>query len=343
MINPFRATVSARIAAIILKGSEAKGVEPSELARGSGFDLALLGDVDARIPLEMENTLWNMAAFRTNDDSFGLHVAELIRPGMFDVLDYVVRTAPTLYIALQRLARYNRLMHDVAEFSLTEHTDTIQVDHYFCTPNQTAVRHAAEFTMAALLVIASQMSGKQPVVLAASFSHASPEDITEFRRIFGVTPQFGTSTNSLILARESVMESVPDADPTLSRIVTSHADQLLAVLEKANPSTLLNQVSHLILKHMSEGKVSLAFVAKELCFSERSLQRALQMEGTTFNGLFEDLRRRTAHDFISDKHLALGEVAFLLGFSEPSAFHRAFKRWTGQTPSQVRQSIRAKG
>ena len=139
------------------------------------------------------------------------------------------------------------------------------------------------------------------------------------------------------------MESVPDADPTLSRIVTSHADQLLAVLENANPSTLLNQVSHLILKHMSEGKVSLAFVAKELCFSERSLQRALQMEGTTFNGLFEDLRRRTAYDFIADKHLALGEVAFLLGFSEPSAFHRAFKRWTGQTPSQVRQNIHAKG
>lgn len=341
MNHPVHPMVSARIAAIILKGAEVFGASVHDLVRATGFDLALIDDVDVRIPLDMENALWDMAAELSNDDCFGLHVAELIRPGMFDVLDYVVRTAPTLLVAVQRLARYNRLMHDVAEFSLTERPDGVQIEHFFRTPMQTPSRHAADFTMAALLTIAEQMSGKPPEVLAAGFIHAAPGDTAEFRRIFGVTPAFGMSTNSLLFRTESLSVTVPDADPALSRIVTSHADRLLAGMASSGLDSLTKRVSHLILEHLSNGKVSLALVASKLCLSERSLQRGLSQEGTSFNALYESLRLKAARDFIADQRLALGEVAYLLGFSEPSAFHRAFKRWTGQTPMAARQSLHA--
>ena len=334
-----RVTVSARIAAIIIKGAEVFGGSQRELLCRSGFDLELLEHVDARISLEMENSLWDMAAEFSNDDCFGLHVAELIRPGMFDVLDYVVRTAPNLFVALQRLARYNRLMHDVAEFAITERADGILVEHYFRTSGQTACRHAADFTMAALLVIAEQMSGNPPEVLAASFTHAIPSDPADFKRIFGVTPQFGMPTNSLLFSVKSLSATVPAADPALSRIVTGHADQLLIALNRDNLGSLTNRVSHLILQNMSSGKLSLANLAKKLCMSERTLQRGLHEEGTSFNTLIDDLRRKSAREFIADQRFALGEVAYLLGFSESGAFHRAFKRWTGQTPMAARQSL----
>lgn len=340
MIDANTALVSARIAAIILKGAAALGADPSALAQCTDFDPRCLDDADARIPLAQENALWSAAATATGDPFFGLHLAEMIRPGQFDVLDYVVRTAPTLASALQRLARYNRLMHDLAEFALTESAAGILVEHYFAHPQLLANRHAAEFTLASLLIVAEQMAGIRPPVLHVAFKHAAPAETRELHRVFGIHPHFGATRNSVLFAPAALQAPVPDADAALSRILTRHADQILASLERPRAASLSHRVSQLILEHMAEGRLNLASIAARLHLGERSLQRALQAEGSSFNRLLDEVRRKSAQDLIADQHLALGEVAYLLGFSEPSAFHRAYKRWTGQTPMAARQSRR---
>ena len=335
-------TVSARIAAIILKGAARLGVSESQLIKAARFDPNLLNDPDARIPLEQENVLWLTAADLAEDSAFGLHIAEMIQPGMFDVLDYVVRTAPTLRAAVDRLARYNRLMHDVAEFTVEDLPEGVLIDHRFRTPDLMPVRHAAEFTMASLIVIARQMAGRLPLVVSVSFAHAAPEDTAEHRRIFGILPAFSAPRNALLLTADSMLAQVPAADPALSRIVTSHADQLLRKLSLSAEDCLISRVRQVILAGLADGKATIGEVARQLCMSERSLQRALQAEGSTFNALFDEVRKRTALDFIADSKIALGEIAYLIGFSEPSAFHRAFKRWTGLTPLAARQASRAR-
>lgn len=333
-------TVSARIAAIILKGAAHFGVSESRLSKAAGFDPDLLHDPDARIPLAQENALWQNAARLTEDTAFGLHVAEMIQPGMFDVLDYVVRTAPTLREALDRLVRYNRLMHDIAEFRVEDVPEGVLIEHGFRTPDWLPVRHAAEFTMASLLIIARQMAGRLPVVVSASFAHPAPEDTGEHRRILGVVPVFSAARNTLLLTADSVQATVPAADPALSRIVTSHADRLLHQLSLSAEDGLIAQVRCLILAGLAEGKATIGQTARQLCMSERSLQRALQAGGTRFNTLFDEVRKQAALDFIANSNMALGEIAYLTGFSEPSAFHRAFKRWTGLTPRAARRISR---
>jgi len=333
-------TVSARIAAIILKGAARLGVPEGRLAGACGFDLRLLENPDARLPIEQESALWTRAAELAGDGVFGLHVAEMIQPGMFDVLDYVVRTAPSLRGALDRLVRYNRLMHDVAEFVSQDLADSVLIHHRFRTSSVWPNRHAVEFTLASLVVIGRQMTAGHPVVKAVNFTHPAAGDGAAYLRVFGVAPGFSATGNTLKLAAESLQAPVLAADPALSRIVTSHADQLLSRLGASAAEGLLARVRRGILAGMAEGEASVGAVARQLGMSERSLQRALRAEGTTFNELFSEVRKQTALDFIADSKIALGEIAYLLGFSEPSAFHRAFKRWTGLTPLAARQARR---
>lgn len=327
-------TVSARLGRFIFHAAAARGVPAPQLIQATGFDPSICDDPDARIPLALEMRLWDTAAELGKDADFGLHAAEAIRPGAFDVLDYAVRTAPNLGEALKRIVRYNRLVHDIAEFRVVEHMDTVCIEHRFSAVGIRPCRHASEFTLASLLVIGGQMTGVALHPLAVAFAHAQPEQTNEHRRLFGLPPQFGAAVSSLTLPRTILDQPVSGADAGLSRIVTAHAEQLLAAC--ATPD-IVGSVHSLLAANMSNGPMKLSEVAQQLHLGERSLQRRLESGGTSFIRLVDEVRKELALRYIDDQHLALGEIAYLLGFAEPSPFHRAFKRWTGITPAAARR------
>lgn len=318
-------TVSARIGALILQRASGLGMDPGQLMSGTGFDPAWLDDAEARMPLAVEDRLWTRAVELTRKPSFGLLAASQIRPGEFDVLDYAVRTAPDLRTALQRLARYNRLLHDLASFEIIPLGEVTRIEHRFEAVGMQPCPPAAEFTLASLVVVASQLGGEPVPAQAVEFRHAARNEVDSYRRIFGV-----------VLASELLDRPVPAADPALSRIVTAHAEQLLAACDR-QPENLAMQVRRQLAEGMVHGMISLRTVAGQLNLSERSLQRRLASQGTSFADLVDEVRRELARRYMADERLALGEVAYLLGFSDPSAFHRAFKRWTGTTPAAARR------
>lgn len=162
--------------------------------------------------------------------------------------------------------------------------------------------------------------------------------MTEYLRVFGVVPDFAADDNCVRFSRELLERPVPAADPLLSRVIERHAEALLAA-RPLPAETTVARVRRLPCESLGqdEAAVTLAGIAERLRMSERWLQRRLADEGQTFDALLDELRRELASRYLADKKLAIAEVAFLLGYSEPSAFHRAFKRWTGKTPSQARQ------
>ncbi|MFO0658260.1 MAG: helix-turn-helix transcriptional regulator [Polyangiaceae bacterium] len=123
----------------------------------------------------------------------------------------------------------------------------------------------------------------------------------------------------------------------LSRVIERHAEALLLSLPELS-SGVADRVRQALANGLSDGGVTLAEVAKRLKMSERSLQRKLASEGVSFDALLDEIRRDLALRYLSDRNIAIAEVAFLLGYSEPSPFHRAFKRWTGTTPSEARRA-----
>lgn len=329
--------VSARIGALIIHRASVLGVEPAHLMSSTGFDTDWLSDPEARMPLAVEEHLWERAADLTHKPSFGLFAASLIRQGEFDVLDYAVRTAPDLRTALQRLARYNRLLHDLATFEIIPMGETTRIEHRFDLLGALPCPQAAEFTLASLVVVASQLCGAPVQALSVDFVHAALDKVDAYQAVFGVAPRFKCPVSCLVLASELLDRPVSAADPGLSRIVTAHAEQLLAASQPP-PEDITTQVRRHLAEGMAHGLTSLQAVALRLHLSERSLQRRLDDQGTRFADLMDEVRRELAMRYIADQHLALGEVAYLLGFAEPSSFHRAFKRWTGMTPAAARRS-----
>jgi AraC-like DNA-binding protein len=332
--------VSAGIGALIVKAAAAQGVPPADLQAATGFDPAVAADPDARIPLELETALWEEAARRSGDPAFGLHAAEGLQPGVFEVLDYVFRAAPTLRAALERLSRYNRLLHDIAAIAVLDRGPVIRVEHQLSEPGAIQSRQAAEFTLAGIVVVAAQMAEEPVRPLRVAFRHRAPEAavVREHQRLFGVEPSYGEPVNALELDSGALSRALPRADPVLSRVVLRHADAMLAA-RPAPAESFANRLRRLLATALAdeEGGIALTEAAARLHMSERTVQRRLADEGLTYDQLLEELRRDLALRYLQDPRVAIAQIAYLLGYSEPSAFHRAFKRWTGKTPNETRQ------
>jgi AraC-like DNA-binding protein len=148
------------------------------------------------------------------------------------------------------------------------------------------------------------------------------------------------SLNALELTTDAAGRPVLTADPLLSRVVVRHAEALLA--ERPAAETTAGTVRRMLTRLLGDDEAgcSLTAVSASLHMSERSLQRRLADEGVSFDALLDELRRELALRYLADEKVAIAEIAYLLGYSEPSAFHRAFKRWTGTTPAEARQQRR---
>ena len=327
--------MSARIGSLILGVAGARGVDTRALAAATGFDPALASDPDARIPVDVENALWDAAARATGDPLFGLHAAQAVTRGAFDVLDYAVRTAPTLRTALERLVRYNRLFHSHAAFTLEEHGDLVRIEHAFLAPGRAPARHATDFTLASIVVLGAQLIDAPVIPVAVDLPHPVG-DVAAYAAVFGVAPAFGRARGALVLPRAPLARPCPAADAARSQVIVRHAEDLLSALPDPSDS-FASRLRRLISAQLASGGATLTAAAHALKLSERSLQRRLADDGVTFDAIVEEVRRELALRYLADPALAIGEIAYLLGYSEPSAFHRAFKRWTGQTPAQARR------
>ena len=328
--------LSARIGALIVQHAATRGVDPERLQKSTGFDPRCVADPDARISLAREEALWNEAARLGGDPDFGIHTAESLLPGAFDVLDYAIRSAPTVRAALERVARYNRLQHDAAIYELKELGPILREEHRFAFGPGEQCRHSAEFTLAAHIVISAQLTGTRLLPRAVEFRHARPADSSEHVRLFGVEPSFLCATNALEWFACDLERPVLSADPALSRVIERHAQALLDAQPRRDVS-YADRVRHELAHALGQGDATLKSTAKRLRIAERSLQRRLASEGVSFDALLDELRRELAVRYLADRTIAIAEVAYLLGYSEPSPFHRAVRRWTGRTPSELRE------
>lgn len=332
--------VSSRVARIILAAAEALGADPEALRREVGLDGADLDAADGWIGLEQENALWDAAARATGTEAFGVRAAVLMERGAFGVLEYALRASPDLRSAVARLVRYNRLTHEVATFSLVEQGDEARLVHGFRGEPAGPSRQAAEFTLACAVLMTAALLGRDWRPRAVRFTHAPPADPTWHEAVLGVV-RFDADANEMVFDRADLDAPLVEADPALASVLDRHAEMLLASLPPAGD--LLQRVRAAIAETLRDGEPTLDRVADRLGASPRTLQRHLADHDTSFQELVEGLRRGLAERYLADRSVAIAEVAFLLGYSEPSAFHRAFKRWTGRTPGAWRREARLAG
>jgi AraC-like DNA-binding protein len=330
-------TVSTRSVRPVLARLGSLGIDREPVLAAAGAEVATLDDPDARIPHELAIAVWREASRASADDAFGIHTAEQIRPGAFDVLDYATRSSSTLGEAFVRLARYHRLLHDVAVVRLEVDGDRAELTHSLPEAAGVLPRHPVEFIVAAWLVVARQATGRDFAPLEVRFRHARPAGLAEHERLFRAPVRFDQPVNGLMLDRSLLELPLVRADPGLCAVLERRLTELLEKMPR--PQSFSARVREAVAKDHSMTAASADEVARKLHMSRRTMQRMLATEGTTFTKLVDALRRDLATRYLGEPAIAIAEVAFLLGFSEASAFHRAFKRWHGVTPALYRASL----
>lgn len=312
----------------------ARGYDSAAFLKGQGVDPIVFRDPEARLPHAVAVSLWQAASQLTNDSNIGLHVAQGIRPGVYGVLDYAVRTCTTLGEGLRLLSRYHRFLHDVADVRLRIEHERAILSHHLPFPGGPP-RPVSEYVVAGWLLTSRQATGLNWIPLEARFPHSEPDDIFEYEELFACKLQFGCERSELVFARELLDTPLLKAEATLQAILEAQVVALIQKLPKGEATT--DAVRRHVAGEVGEGQPTLEQIAPRLHMSPRTLHRRLQKEGTSFRQILGEVRRELASHHLMERRLAIGEIAFLLGFSEPSAFHRAFKRWTGHTPPTYRE------
>lgn len=331
-------TVSARLAHLVLARFAAMGGDADALAAEVGVDRLRQPAPDERIPLDLEVQLWEEAARRLGDPLFGFRTGMAYRPGSFDVFDYVCRAAADLRGAIERVVRYNRLLHDVAVFELVEEGDRAIVTHRFRGGAVGPSPQAAGYTVAAMIAALRLWTGEEmrPRAVAMPVPPPAEDDAATIRSFLGTAAvRYGAPHISIEIDRTSLDHPLVEADPGLCSVLDRHAEASLAALPQAGPFEA--QVRERIAAELRGGTPTVEVVASRLRMSPRTLHRRLAEAGTSFGAELEALRRGLAERYLSNPEISIAEVAFLLGYSEPRAFHRAFKSWTGSTPGTWRK------
>jgi AraC-like DNA-binding protein len=253
--------------------------------------------------------------------------------GALDLVEYAFRSSPALADGLERLARYGRVLSDRVA-ARTEASDESLL-WLIRDVGRTKLHPArAEFGLAIAMKLARDGTGHAIVPRRVSFSHPAPADDHEHRRYFGVRVRFNAGSNSLLLHARDARRPLLDADEALAAIVRRRLERVLISQDARASGPIGARVRRVLVESLGRTSVTPDTMAEALGTTRRTLSRRLAAEGTSFRELHDDVRAEFARAMLEDQGSSVADVAFFLDYSEPAAFHRAFRRWTGRTPGQ---------
>ena len=319
-----------------MSGLETLGYDPVPFLRARGIDSETLLDPDATVPMSACVGLLDEGARATRDDNLGLHVAQGAELGSFDVHFYAMVSSPTLGAAFERVCRYQRLIHETSQVRLEKSGDRAVLSHRLAG-GLAAPRQTAELLLAAWVRAGRVATGTSWSPAEVRFAHRAPRDSREHERFFGAPLRFAAGENALVLPAALFDLPCRRTDPSLLALLDRYAADRLG---GPNAATFADRARAALSEDLQSGNVTAQGLAARLKVSVRTLHRSLAAEGTSYRRLLDQLRLDIAERHLTDDRMSVAEVAFLLGFSELSAFHRAFKRWTGRTPVTFRAEAR---
>lgn len=342
-------TIAASIVADMYQYLDARGVSSVDAAKACDIEISVPPGSDERVAGSRIERLWAHVVRETGDPAVGLHMAERYSPGSLDILGYVVLSCSTVGQVLDRLSRYVGVLNDGLRLEVVLEATTAYCRCTFVEGTDNYLlrrpREAMDTMWGGLARELGRLTAKPLTASAVWFRQPAPppEEVAEYERVLGAPVHFGMSENRFMIPLAHLDEPLLSANPALLAVFERHADEVLARLE--HHGTASRRVMEVVAARMKGVVPTLTEVARELAMSERNLQRVLRNDGTSFQQLVDALRRDLAISHLANPHTSAGQVGFLLGFSEPSAFHRAFRRWTGKAPhafrreAQLRQSM----
>jgi AraC-like DNA-binding protein len=326
--------ISSRVVVRVVDFAAARGHDPEQLCRSVGLSLSTLRDPNARLPFALAERVGMRAAELCSDPNLGLHLAHDVRdPRVFDAGVLLMMASPTLGASFERMALYQRFWADGERFVLRPTPGGVCLRYTRQDPLGEYQRHSDECAMAEFVLGARVLTEQDIAARVVRFRHAAAADTREHAALFRCPIEFNAEYAEVEIDRAVLDLPLPHANETYRAIFQQQVERALARLP--GPSGIAAGVRAAAQAALSSGDCSVTGTARVLGISVRTMQRKLHAEGTSFAELIDALRREMAAAYL-DKQVPVPEIAWLLGYAEPSAFHHAFKRWTGTTPEQLR-------
>ncbi len=318
----------------IFLAAVSKGADLGELCRAIGIAPEMLERADAFVDLDQSIKAWD-AAIRASGDSFlGLHIGETTSPGLAGMLGFLMETSPDLLTAFTHATQFNGYISNMTVYSLEVRGDEF---FYYAEPldvwNEASpgtARQVVEHSAAAFVHVTKLLSGKAKYPLRVSMRYSRPADTREYLRVLKTEPAFNQPRNCLVYRLRDMQLPVIGHNPQLNLMFKGLLEKEIAKTKERE--TFTNEVRRVILQNFTATMPQLNDVVSHLNITPRTLQRKLQEEGTSFQSIAESVKSELAIGLLKNRSLTVNEVAYKLGYAEPSVFRRAFKKWTGVSP-----------
>ena len=320
---------------LLWKYLESVDLDPEPLYKKAGIKSELLLNPNARISINSVDKLWEQAAGVIDDPCFAIDMAEFWHPSQMGALGYAWLASSTLRRAFKRAVRYIHVVTEDLNLDVADTPAGLKIsvdleDSIFTLPQHhdlvlTILMHMCRFNFSEDLIATD-----------IKLAHAEPECSKKITDYFRSDVQFDAEQTSLTIARADADRVLPSGN---KQIALMHDEMLMRYLVEIKKGDIVQQVQSIILENLPDGQVTDRLVASELNLSERSMQRRLKEHQTTFRFLLDGVREMVAKQYIENPMNRMSDIAFLLGFSEQSAFSRAFKKWTGKSPVEYRNSL----
>jgi AraC-like DNA-binding protein len=290
---------------------------------------------DGRVPVETLDRFWEAAVAVTGDPAIGVRVGALARLGAAGILGDMAMASPTLGDAMLKMIRYLRIWNEAGRLSLL-----VDGDRAIIWYRPVARRHPAssDSVLARLGVLSRELTGVHLLPEEVLLAHPAPPETASYRDVFGIQPTFDQSDYAVVFHRDALSLPIKTSNSATLEAVMRHASELIDALPA--DASLRRQVQRTLANELRGGNPMLDNVAAQLNMHPKTLRRRLKEEGTTHSDLLERLRRDLAERYLRVPGLNVTEVAFLLGYSDASAFNKAFRRWFEVAPRTYRQRLR---
>ena len=329
-------TASAGVAAGLIAFAVERGADRTALMARAGLRPVDLEDADGRLPIETYVALMRAAQDLCGDPALALHFGEAVDLAEMSIVGLIMNASATMGDAFAQLQRFGRLtletegLSDGPRFVLSARDGQPWMVDTRADPNAFPELTEAAF---ARLVCGPRRFLPEPHVVEVHFTHPAPAWRAEYDRIFQCPVTFSSGWNAMRVDPRIATWPVALQPRYVFGVLTQRADSLLQELE--DQKTVRGQVETVLLPLLHTGEVSADAVARALGFSRQTLFRKLKTEDATYEQVLDALRHRMALRYLAGAKASVNETAYLVGFSEPAAFSRAFKRWTGKSPREV--------
>ena len=328
--------VSGQVIKTFLSTYSSLGYCTDELNNSLDFNLNDCTHPDKRVECRLIGEIKRTAFSLSNDPKIFLYEGKFFNPSMIGFIGYLMINSPTLREGIRKVVEHQKIIGDGVRHYLDEHSDG-SADFKVVIVDEAIKEfqiHIIESISSVKMAFISHMLGPDAKAIEMHFEYDQPEYIDLYQEVFSCPLIFNSNKNSMKINSSILDQPLKSGNPKFFQFFEDQLKKQLSELEENN--SILSQINNILIELRTSGDFSIDIVASKLNMGTRTLQRRLKDEGVNYNNVLQTFKKTIAENYIKQNNFSISEIAYMLGFSEPSAFHRFFKKWTGKTPKEFR-------